>query len=356
MLGGLAAACLGAACRSASPPPAPPVSADAWAVVDGHEITQQDVDKAYRRTRDAAPAPSDEETLLAKLSLLDDLVVQQVLLAKAAALKLDVPQSELDTADANARKNLPGEAFEQELKQRGLTPADMREALRRDLLAQKLLAQEVRAKVAVTEQEVNAFFDANRAQFNVPEESYHLAQIVVTPVREAQIANGSGDDATTPQAAAAKVQMLMERLKAGASFRDLASGYSEDPDSSPRGGDIGLVPMSRLKQAPPALRDAVLNKAPGAVNVASAGGAYTLVLVVAREPAGQRDLSTPGVRDGISESLRARKEQVLRAAYLAAARSDAKVVNYEARRLVASKGVLADAQPPPGVLPAAPAK
>ena len=51
----------------------------------------------------------------------------------------------------------------------------------------------------------------------------------MTPVREPQVANATGDDATTPQAAAAKVQMLMERLKAGASFRDLAIGYSEDP-------------------------------------------------------------------------------------------------------------------------------
>jgi hypothetical protein len=96
--------------------------------------------------------------------------------------------------------------------------------------------------------------------------------------------------------------------------------------------------MSRLKQAPPALRDAVLNKSPGAVNVASAGGAYTLVLVVAHEPAGQRDLSTPGVRDRITETLRARKEQLLRMAYLTSIRNDAAVVNYLARRVVESKG------------------
>ena len=80
--------------------------------------------------------------------------------------------------------------------------------------------------------------------------------------------------------------MLMERLKAGASFGDLATGYSEDPESAPRGGDLGLVPMSRLKQAPPQLRDAVLKKAPGTVNVASMGGAHTLVLVVAHEHGG----------------------------------------------------------------------
>ena len=59
------------------------------------------------------------------------------------------------------------------------------------------------------------------------------------------------------------------------------------------------------------------------MNVASAGGAYTLVLVVAHEQAGQRDLSTPGVRDQITQTLRSRREQLLRAAYLTAARSDA---------------------------------
>ena len=49
-------------------------------------------------------------------------------------------------------------------------------------------------------------------------------------MRKAQVTNQSGDDATTPQAAVAKVWMLMERLKAGASLRDLAVGYSEDPN------------------------------------------------------------------------------------------------------------------------------
>ena len=52
-------------------------------------------------------------------------------------------------------------------------------------------------------------FNANRAQFNVAEESYHIAHIVVTRVREAQVANGTGDDAATPRAAATKIQMPM---------------------------------------------------------------------------------------------------------------------------------------------------
>ena len=44
--------------------------------------------------------------------------------------------------------------------------------------------------------------------------------------------------------------MLLERLKSGASFNELAMDYSEDPQSAPQGGDVGLVPLSALRQAP----------------------------------------------------------------------------------------------------------
>jgi peptidyl-prolyl cis-trans isomerase SurA len=297
--------------------------------------------------RDASQPLSDEEALTAKLSLLNDLIVQDILIAKARELKVEVADSEVDTAFAAAKKNISDEAFAQELTKRSLTAADMREGLRRELLTQKVIDREVGSKIAVTDQEVTDFFNVNRAQFNVPEEAYHIAQIAVTPVRDAQVANRTGDDAATPQAAATKAAMLMERLKAGASFGDLAMDYSEDPESAPRGGDLGFVPVSRLKQAPPQLRDAVLKKTPGTASVVSNGGAYTIVLVVAHELAGQRDLSTPGMRERITETLRTRKEQLLRAAYLTALREDAKVVNYLARRLVESPGKLPSLLPGP---------
>src|SRR5262245_34905776 len=253
------------ACKATPAPPAaaPVVSENTWAVVDGRTISRESVEKAYQRTQDTSQPLSDDEALTLKLNVLNDFIVQDILLAKAADLKIAVTDAEVDTAFNDAKKNISDEAFQQEVTRRGLTAADMREGLRRELLSQKVIAQEVGSKITVSDKDVNDFFAANRAQFNLPEEAYHVAQIVVTPVRDPQIANRSGDDATTPQAAAAKVAMLMERLKTGAAFSELAVGYSEDPESAPRGGDLGLVPVSRLKQAPPALRDAVLNNAPG---------------------------------------------------------------------------------------------
>ena len=336
---GLVLTVLTAACSGQTPATAPPpVSADTWAVVDGRAIKREDVDRAYRRVSQPNQPISAEEELAAKLSILDDLIVQDVLLAKATALKITLTDTEVDTAYAEAKKNITDADFQEELKRRNLTAADMREGLRREMLSQKLIEQEITNKVSVSDQEVTEFFNTNKAQFNFPEEAYRIAQIVVTPVREQQIANRTQDDAATPQAAAAKTQMLMERLKGGASFGDLARDFSEDPETAPRGGDLGFVPVSRLKQAPPQLRDAVLNNKPGSVRVASEGGAHTVVLVVAHEAAGQRDLSIPAVRENITGSLRGRKEQLLRTAYLSAARSDAQVVNYQARRVVEAQG------------------
>ena len=126
----------GSACRQAPATPAVAVSADTWAVVDGRQITREDVDKAYRRRRDTSQTLSEEETLTAKLSVLDDLILQDILLASARTSNLDVAQGELDTAYADAKKNMSEDVFQQELARRSLTPADVREGLRRELLAQ----------------------------------------------------------------------------------------------------------------------------------------------------------------------------------------------------------------------------
>lgn len=329
----------GSACRSTtSTPGGAPASAppDTWATVNGRAITREAVEKAFRQQ--AGPQRTEEETLAAKLGLLNEMIVQEMILAKAAELKIAVTDTELDNAFAEAKKNIADADFEKELASRQLTAADMRESLRRDLLANKVIEQEVTAKVAVTDQEVAAFFEANRAQFNRPEDAYHIGQITVTPVREPQQTNRTGNDATTPEQAQAKAAMLMERLKGGAAFAELAADFSEDAETAPRGGDLGFVPVSALRQVPAPLRDAVLQTQPGNVRMVSVGGGHTIVLVVARDTAGQKDLSMPQVREAITSTLRGHREQLLRAAYVNALRNDAVVRNYLADRLVTAQG------------------
>jgi peptidyl-prolyl cis-trans isomerase SurA len=332
----LALAGLAAACQSK--PAAPPVSANAWAVVNGREITRDDVDKAYRRADQGAQPLAEDEAFATRLALLDDLITQDVFLAKARDLKIDIPESELDAAFGEARKNIPEEAFRQELAKRYLTVADMREGLRREMLVQKLFEREVSSKVSVTDQEISAFFDANRSQFNRTEDAYRVAQIVITPVKEEQVTNRTGSDATTPQEATAKLQMVMERLKAGNQFADVAADFSEDAQTAPRGGDLGFLPVSAVRKYPPQLRDTVLTATPGSAKVIGANGGYAIVVVLGKDTAGQKDLGTPGVKDAIGQSLKARREQLLRSAYISTLRNGAVIENLIAKRVVESQG------------------
>jgi parvulin-like peptidyl-prolyl isomerase len=350
----LALAFASAACRSTttSAPDRPRGSENAWATVNGREISRETVEKAYRREAPLQPKPSEEEATAGKLTLLGEFIVQELLLDKARELKIELPESELDTAYAAAKKNIPDEQFEKELTARQLTAADMRESLRRDLLSQKVMEREIISKIAVTDQDIQAFYEANRAQFNRPEDAFHVAQITVTPVKEPAGTNRSGSDATSPQEAQAKAVMLMERLKSGAPFADLAADYSEDGQSAPRGGDLGFLPISQLRQVPAPLRDAVLSSAPGSVRLVSIGGGHTIVLVVAKDLAGQKDPSMPEVRQAITQTLRGRKEQLLRAAYVNALRNDAVIVNHLADRLVEAHSKLPST---PSIAPAAPA-
>ena len=107
------------------------------------------------------------------------------------------------------------------------------------------------------------------------------------------------------------------------------------------------MPLSAIKQAAPALRDTVLQMTPGNARIVSQGGGHSIVFLVAKEVAGQRDLSMPEVKQRITDGLKARQEQLLRTAYLTAARTDADVVNYQARRVVESQGKVPVAAPEP---------
>ena len=121
---GLTAACSGASNSNSSAPPAS--SPDTWAVVDGREISRAEVEKAFQRTAPKTPVPSEEEALTAKLSLLNEMILQDLLVAKAAALKLEVTDAEVDTAFVQRKGNMPDDAFQKELDARGLSVADMK--------------------------------------------------------------------------------------------------------------------------------------------------------------------------------------------------------------------------------------
>lgn len=327
------------ACNSGAPANPGP---DVWAVVNGAEVRRDRVERFYRSMlASGAPAPSDEEAAGAKLSLVDELITEELLMARAAELKIVPTAEEVDKAIAERRGSLNDADFAKELEARKTSMDDFRAEVTRELTKDKVIEQEVGARVTITDAEVSAYFEKNRAQFNVPERQYHLAQIVVSST-PTQVNNQQNDDARTPDQAQRKLQMIAERLKAGDSFAAIAANFSEDPQSTPNGGDLGLVGQAQLDAAPAQLRSAVMRMKPGDLNTVTSGASTTLLALVRVLEPGQRELSDPEVKDGIKNALRERRVQLLQGAYLARLRDEATIVNYLARQIVDGQGIVPD--------------
>jgi peptidyl-prolyl cis-trans isomerase SurA len=347
-----AAILLASGCKNTSAP-----AADVWAVVNGKEIKRDEVEKYYRtRISPEGQEPSQEEALSLKLNVIDELINNEILLERAKKLNLEASDGEVEDKFTEFKSPYTEDEFQRQLKDRGVTVEDLKNTVRRELSIQKLINREVVSKVAIVDQDITDFYNANRPQFNVAEPQFRIAQIVVTPRKDPQIRNRKNDDATNETEAQRKVKMLVDRLNSGADFSQLAMDYSEDMNSATTGGDLGYVPESSLNQSDPALKKIVMSLKPGQVSPPIVlKDSIRILKLVTREAPGLRGLSDPQVQQTIRDTLRNRKEQLLRAAYLAVARDDARVRNYLAEQVLESNGKLPAASkstlPPKPVTP-----
>ncbi|MGA8036754.1 MAG: SurA N-terminal domain-containing protein [Candidatus Acidiferrales bacterium] len=333
----VAACVVTAGCKKESAP-----GPDVWAVVNGKDIQRADVEKYFRtRVNAQGPAPSQEEALSLKLSILDELVNNEILLERAAKLNLLASDAEVEDKFTESKSPYTEEEFQRKLQAGGITVDDLKQDLRRQLSVQKLLNREVVAKISISDQDVIDFYNKNRAQFNVAEPQFHIAQIVVTPRPDPAVRNRKNDKAQSEPEAKHKVELLEQKIAGGADFSQLAMDYSEDSTAS-TGGDLGFVPESALNQSDPVLKKTVLAMKPGDVSqpIGVKNGGYRILKLVAKEASGQRELSDPQVQQSIRDMLRNRKEQLLRTAYMIEARDDVKVTNYLARQILESAGKL----------------
>jgi len=318
---------------------------DVWAVVNGKEIHREEVDKYYRtRVNPEGQEPSQEEALSLKLNVLDELINNEILIERAKKLNLEASDGEVEDRFTEIKSPYTEDEFQRQLKDRAVTVDDLKSDLRRQLSIQKLLNREVVAKISITDQDVTDFYNANKAQFNVAEPQYRIATILVTPRKEPQIRNRKNDDATNEAEAQRKIKMLMDRLNSGADFAQLAMDYSEDMNTAGTGGDLGYVPESALNQSDPALKKMVLGLKPGQVSPPiQVKEGYRILKLITRESPGLRGITDPQVQQTIRDTLRNRKEQLLRSAYLAIARDEARVTNYLAQQVIEAAGKLPDA-------------
>ena len=318
---------------------------DVLAKVNGEKITRAQVDKYFNNQTSGGQQPTGDQAASLRLNILRQLIDDQIMMQRAQKLSLVATDEEVDAKLTEFKAPYTQEEFDRHLKERNLTVDDLKSELRRSLTMDKLINKEITSKINITDGDISEYFNQHKAEFNFIEPQYHLAQIVVTTQPVPQVGNLKNDKAQNEAEARNKVKKLVDRLETGEDFATLAMNYSEQPETSPNGGDMGFIPESSLKSTP-GMQDVLSKLKAGQITPpipvtdpeTKRLAGYRIIRLIAREPAGQRDLNDPRVQTAIRQQLRDRREQLLKAAYYDSLRNDAKIENYFAEQLLKDTG------------------
>jgi len=309
-----------------------------WAEVDDQPIYREQVERLYRgRTTQGTDAVSPEEAMSFKLNILNELINNQILVMHASHSLITASEAETDAKVGELRSPYSPAEFQKKLVEQGLDNDGLRKEIRESIILTKLINKDINSHISVTDAEIASYYQKNKANFNVSETTYHIAQIQVTPRPDAEVRNLKSDDAKTPAAAEHKIQALYESLMRGEDFATVAQGYSEDPSTAAGGGDMGFIPASGLNAA---LKQVVNSLKVGQISpIIRSNIGFHIFKLLGVEEAGQHTLSDLRVQSAIRQTLRNEKEQLLKAAYIEMLRNRAKVVNHLAEGVVKAGGV-----------------
>ncbi|MFZ0704496.1 MAG: SurA N-terminal domain-containing protein [Candidatus Korobacteraceae bacterium] len=314
------------------------------ATVNGHKIDRAEVDKYYNnQIAGAAQKPSQEQADSLRLTVLKQLIDNELLMQRAEKLGLLATDDEVNSKLAEFKAPYTQEEFDKRLKAQGITLDDLKRDLRRSITVDKVLNKEVTSKINITDADISSYYEEHKAEFNLVETRYRLAQILVTtePNPQMKLPNKAQNEADARK----KIQTAENRLDSGEDFSSVAVAYSEQPDTAQTGGDLGFIPESSLK-GDAAAYDAINKLKPGQYtpvlpivdpsNHRVAG--YRIVKLLGKDPAGQRELKDPRVQQEIREQLRDRREQLLKAAYYEVIHDEAKIENFFAEDILQKAG------------------
>jgi peptidyl-prolyl cis-trans isomerase SurA len=321
---------------------------EVMATVDGRKIYRAEVEKYLRsQTTGSTPLPTGEQATSLRLSILHQLIDNEITMRRAEKLGLLATDDEVERRLSEIKAPYTNEEFDARLKERQITLDDFKREIRRQLTVDKVLNKEVTSKISISDQDISDYYKAHTAEFNFVEPQYHLARILVTPQPNPQAGNNKAqNDGEAKQ----KIQTILNRLDSGDDFATLAANFSEDTETSANGGDLGFIPESSLRppNADPTTHDAIMKLdagqhtpiLPWANPATKQLIGYQIVKLVSKEPAGQRTLGDPRVKEAIRSQLRDRREQLMKSAYDESMRNQAKVENFYAQKVLDRNGML----------------
>lgn len=212
--------------------------------VNGTTIAVADFNARFAAAGQAAlsPLPADRAPRLAvERAYLDSLIDQVLLYQEAARRGLKVDEAAAAAELQAMRQGWPRDSFDRELSRRPESGNWLAEELRTAALAKQLLAQVVEPAVALTENELQAYYQSHADQFRHAEQ-VHLRQIVCRDGIQATIA--------------------LTQVLTGGDFAAAAREYSIAPEAG-RGGDLGFISRGEL---PPEVEEAAFRLPVGEVS------------------------------------------------------------------------------------------
>lgn len=294
------------------------------ATVNGEVIGRAEFERLLSREAQAMEGTgprTPEQVEPYKQALLETLVERALLLQAARAANITVTTEDVDRRVLALSSEYPAGTFDEALAKSQTSRAALTRSTRDQLTIEKLLAQTVDARVAVTEEQIRQYFEEHAGDFVEPEQ-VHAMQIVVKGLDEAK--------------------RVQQQLWQGKKFPDLARRYSLSPDARV-GGDLGFFARGTM----PAAFDEVVFKLSvgGTSEVVSTEYGFHLFRVVEKKPARKRELNE--VRNLIEEKLLAGLRAEAQKAYVAELRSKAVVsVNDEAMQSVSGRTAPAQSAEP----------
>lgn len=219
------AACGGGSDKAAEPEAAE-VPPDAIALVAGTPVSKAAYERLFEQAQKASEAQGQEFPVAGtpeyeelKQQAVDVLVQRVEFALEAEQLGLEVTDAQVDAKLQELKDQyFEGDEakYQAELETLALTDEDVRADIRANLISEAI-NEEVTKDAAVTDEEVQAYYDENADQFTTPE-SREVAHILVE---------------TEPEA-----KDLIAELEGGASFAKLAKEKSLDTASGQDGGKL----------------------------------------------------------------------------------------------------------------------
>ena len=222
--------------------------------VDDQIITRSDMEKAKQTNmedlKQRDPGTWQTEWTKAEPNLLRDLIDQQLLLERGKDLGIT---GETDVVkrlnQLRQQMNLASmDDLEKEAKKQGVSFEDFKEQIRVGAVTQQVIGQEVGAKIHITSEDIQDWYNKHQKELEGQEE-VGLGEIMIStqPANIDQKDKNASlpEDPAKVAEAEAKANQLLDQLKKGAKFDELAKKNSDGPTAS-QGGVLGSFKRGEL--------------------------------------------------------------------------------------------------------------